>query len=284
MKKLLLALGLICLIAHNGYSNQPELVLKTPSDIFKTYSDIVCEIEVYLEIKGKDSFDMPQKTEETESGSCFLIKDGNGKNHIVTASHIARPEDGDLLEDINSKSITNLILGVTSTPNIPATTQNIWKEISEVKVKYARVSFKTADIDSLKNSIEDYEGGVDENNSKNDRIIFLAALEKFDHFLDLASLQLEYQPAYTVLKSGKLGNSEDLKIGSKVYAIGKPLGHSFTLLRGEVAHFHVEKSGKNRQNQIYTSEMIGFGSSGGPLFNRSGEIVGVCIRVYNDKA
>jgi serine protease Do len=77
-----------------------------------------------------------------------------------------------------------------------------------------------------------------------------------------------------------LGNSDDLKVGSWVVAIGSPFGLEQTVTQGIV-------SGKGRvigsgpyDDFIQTDASINPGNSGGPLVNMKGEVVGINTAIY----
>jgi serine protease Do len=73
----------------------------------------------------------------------------------------------------------------------------------------------------------------------------------------------------------KLGNSDDLKVGSWVVAIGSPFGLEQTVTAGIVsAKGRVIGSGPY-DNFIQTDASINPGNSGGPLINMRGEVVGI---------
>ena len=77
-----------------------------------------------------------------------------------------------------------------------------------------------------------------------------------------------------------LGDSSSLQVGQKVIAIGSPFGLNTSVTTGIV-------SALNRQlfegfpPMIQTDASINRGSSGGPLLNSRGEVVGVTSAVYN---
>lgn len=79
----------------------------------------------------------------------------------------------------------------------------------------------------------------------------------------------------TELKTVKLGNSEKIKVGQKVLAIGNPFGFNGTLTQGIISRIDYEK------NRIQTDAAINPGSSGGPLLNKNGEIIGINQAIYN---
>jgi len=89
---------------------------------------------------------------------------------------------------------------------------------------------------------------------------------------DLALLKIE---GGSDLHPLKLGNSEDLKVGSWVVAVGSPFGLEQTVTAGIVsAKGRVIGSGPY-DNFIQTDASINPGNSGGPLINMKGEVVGI---------
>jgi len=89
---------------------------------------------------------------------------------------------------------------------------------------------------------------------------------------DLALLKIE---GASDLHPLKLGNSDDLKVGSWVVAVGSPFGLEQTVTAGIVsAKGRVIGSGPY-DNFIQTDASINPGNSGGPLINMNGEVVGI---------
>ena len=72
-----------------------------------------------------------------------------------------------------------------------------------------------------------------------------------------------------------LGNSAAVKVGQKVLAIGNPFGFNGTLTQGIVSRIDTKR------NKIQTDAAINPGSSGGPLLNTSGEVIGINQAIYN---
>ena len=77
------------------------------------------------------------------------------------------------------------------------------------------------------------------------------------------------------LKTVKMGNSEKIKVGQKVLAIGNPFGFNGTLTQGIISRIDYVK------NRIQTDAAINPGSSGGPLLNKNGEIIGINQAIFN---
>lgn len=97
-------------------------------------------------------------------------------------------------------------------------------------------------------------------------------LAKMGKNKDLALLKIEPK---TPLKTVSFGNSEDIKVGQKVLAIGNPFGFYGTLTQGIVSRIDYTK------NRIQTDAAINPGCSGGPLLNSAGEVIGINQSIYN---
>lgn len=78
-----------------------------------------------------------------------------------------------------------------------------------------------------------------------------------------------------------LGDSDKLELGENIVAIGSPLGLQNTVSTGIVSSFrkNIIRSAKGTKD-IQISAPISHGSSGGPLFNASGEVVGITYAGY----
>jgi serine protease Do len=117
-------------------------------------------------------------------------------------------------------------------------------------------------------SVEVYHqtGGQLERKSYKD--VKIIAMNKFE---DLALLRIEDKDAPKFVRV-LIGDSDALSVGDKVFAVGSPLGLERTVTEGIL-------STKTRQLQgelyLQTTAQINPGNSGGPLFNLSGEVVGV---------
>jgi S1-C subfamily serine protease len=93
-------------------------------------------------------------------------------------------------------------------------------------------------------------------------------LLSFDAQRDLALLKVDAR----ALRVVKLGDSNRLQVGQKVVAIGNPLGLESTVSDGLISS--VREVSKN-VSLLQVSVPLSPGSSGGPLFNLDGEVVGV---------
>ena len=90
---------------------------------------------------------------------------------------------------------------------------------------------------------------------------------------DLALLKIDTQDS---INEVRIGNSDSLRIGEWVIAIGNPLGLGTTVTTGIISakSRYVDELG-SYVDFIQTDAALNKGNSGGPLFNLSGEIVGV---------
>ncbi len=72
-----------------------------------------------------------------------------------------------------------------------------------------------------------------------------------------------------------LGNSETLRVGEWVCAIGNPLAYEHTVTVGVVSYLGRKLFDSSLDNYIQTDAAINFGNSGGPLINGLGQVVGI---------
>jgi serine protease Do len=107
--------------------------------------------------------------------------------------------------------------------------------------------------------------GLRKDEYKKIRIVAMSEL------LDLALLKIETEPAEKFV-TVPLGESAALVQGDPVFAIGNPMGLERTLSEGIVG---VRSRLLGGQTYVQTTAPISPGNSGGPLFNRKGEVIGV---------
>jgi serine protease Do len=77
------------------------------------------------------------------------------------------------------------------------------------------------------------------------------------------------------LPEAPLGNSDELRVGEWVCAIGNPLGYVHSVTVGVVSFIGRKLFDKSLDDYIQTDAAINFGNSGGPLINAAGEVVGI---------
>jgi serine protease Do len=130
---------------------------------------------------------------------------------------------------------------------------------------------------------------VIEKETKIEVTVFIKAGESFDKkvfksvriialnpFVDMALLKVEDLGDYKV-RYVALGDVTQIRVGQPVFAIGNPLGLERTVTNGVIS-----STGRPFEGLVYlqTNADINPGNSGGPLFNLSGEVIGVTNRGY----
>src|SRR6266581_6704481 len=93
-----------------------------------------------------------------------------------------------------------------------------------------------------------------------------------DQKTDLALLRIKTEEP---LRSVKFGNSDGLRLGEWVIAIGNPFSLGGTVTAGIVSARNRDINSGPYDNYIQTDAAINRGNSGGPLFNLDGEVVGI---------
>ena len=93
-----------------------------------------------------------------------------------------------------------------------------------------------------------------------------------DQKTDLAVLRVKPDKP---LKAVKFGDSDKLRLGDWVIAIGNPFGLGGTVTAGIVSARNRDINSGPYDNYIQTDAAINRGNSGGPLFNLDGEVIGV---------
>jgi S1-C subfamily serine protease len=95
-----------------------------------------------------------------------------------------------------------------------------------------------------------------------------------DKVRDLAVIKIHGKPFRTLT----LGNSDQIQVGEEVIAIGNPLGLELTVSNGILSGVRSVKKEGGKFLQV--TAPISHGSSGGPLFNMAGEVVGITAMYF----
>jgi serine protease Do len=110
-----------------------------------------------------------------------------------------------------------------------------------------------------------------------DRRELLAKLIGFDKLSDVALLKIEDGH----LRPVKIGNSSRLEVGQWVLAIGTPFGFEYSATQGIISALGRSLPTETYVPFIQTDVAVNPGSSGGPLFNLEGEVVGINAQIYS---
>ena len=102
-----------------------------------------------------------------------------------------------------------------------------------------------------------------------------------DQASDIAVLKID--PGDRVLRPLTLSDSDDLRVGQTAVALGTPFGHRFTMTTGIVSAVgRTVRSGSSSYSNpeiVQTDAPLNPGNSGGPLLNRSGEVIGINAQI-----
>ena len=107
---------------------------------------------------------------------------------------------------------------------------------------------------------------------------FDAEVVKGGRDLDLALLRIEDAPGD--LPAVPLGDSDALRVGGLVYAIGHPWGRLGAVTAGIVSGLGVVQGPGGRARYIQSDVALAPGNSGGPLLNAQGKIVGINAMIF----
>ena len=105
-----------------------------------------------------------------------------------------------------------------------------------------------------------------------------AEVVKSSRDLDLALLRLEDPPG--VLPALPVGDSDALRVGELVYAIGHPWGRLGAVTAGVVSGLGVAGGAGGRARYVQSDVSLAPGNSGGPLLNARGEVVGINAMIF----
>jgi serine protease Do len=114
----------------------------------------------------------------------------------------------------------------------------------------------------------------------NDRRVFDAKVIGLDEPSDLALLKIEANG----LPHAQFGDSDRLRVGDWVLAIGSPFGLEFSAAAGIVSAKGRSMPGRSTYNYmsfIQTDVAINQGNSGGPLFDLNGDVIGINSQILS---
>jgi S1-C subfamily serine protease len=100
---------------------------------------------------------------------------------------------------------------------------------------------------------------------------------------DIAVLQPDQLPEIVV--PAVMGNPNSVRVGDEAYAVGNPFGLYGSLSAGVISGFdrvfESEDSDQVIEGLIQIDAAVNPGNSGGPLLNRSGQVIGIVVGVLN---
>ncbi len=129
-------------------------------------------------------------------------------------------------------------------------------------------------------------GGYDVQVLMQDGTSYIAAVVGYDADNDVAVLKIDASG----LNAAVIGDSDDMLVGEKVYAVGNPLGElEYTMTDGMISAMDREISSQDAAtgviktiNMFQISAAINSGNSGGPVYNARGEVIGIATAKYSE--
>ena len=115
-----------------------------------------------------------------------------------------------------------------------------------------------------------------------DGVTHTATLVGSDPTTDVAVIRID--PSGTTLHPLQFGDSNSIRVGDAVVAIGDPFGLTNTVTAGIVSALNRTITSPNDHpisGVIQTDAAINHGNSGGPLFNDHGQVIGITSQIYS---
>ncbi len=122
------------------------------------------------------------------------------------------------------------------------------------------------------------DGAAEISVTLHDKTVLTATVVGEDDLTDLAVLKVR---AETPLPAVKWGNSDKLQIGQPVIVIGDPYSMGISVSTGVVSALGRDMREGPYDDYIQTDAAINHGNSGGPMFDRQGEVVGINSVVFS---
>ena len=113
-----------------------------------------------------------------------------------------------------------------------------------------------------------------------DNIILEATIVGYDEKTDLAVLKVK-NPKNHKLTEVSFGNSDTMRVGDWVLAIGNPFGLGGTVTQGIISARKRDISAGPYDDFLQTDASINRGNSGGPMFNLQGDVIGINTAIYS---
>ncbi len=238
---------------------QDDVVGQTEEHADYAYSDDAFDSEDATEWSKEGVIDTVVQPENTVTGGLDVSEVAESVMPSVVAITIKSIEEynygffGGTYEYESEGSGSGIIIGENDTELLIVTNNHVVSDASKVSVSFIDESV--------------YEANVKATDSDSDLAIIV---------VPLADLTEETR---NVIKVAKLGNSDELKVGQQVVAIGNALGYGQSVTTGIV-------SAVNRMNStnvtplIQTDAAINPGNSGGALINMKGEVIGINSSKY----
>jgi S1-C subfamily serine protease len=101
-------------------------------------------------------------------------------------------------------------------------------------------------------------------------------------YADVALIKVDRVPKS--VHPARLGDSDVMQVGDRVFIVGAPFDLSYTLTAGYISGRRAPRQIKDPPSLMelfQTDAAINKGNSGGPMFNTSGEVIGICSSILS---
>ena len=251
----------------------------------------ILNVRLFAQLKqagenGKDSFSIVSQTGEQEGNPVLSETRGTEPEAVSDPTEVQQPpillnpspnsyenipqEGGMSLQQIYLQTIDSVVSVSCSLPGGTSTGTGVILSQDGYIVTNAHV---VEDAQSITVMLSDQRS-------------FYATLIGSDAVSDLAVLQVEAAD----LSPAELGDSDNLRVGDVVVAIGNPLGIELmgTMTDGIISAINRDVTSEGRtMTLIQTNAAMNSGNSGGPLINCYGQVIGINtmkISTFTDKA
>ena len=114
-----------------------------------------------------------------------------------------------------------------------------------------------------------------------DGSVYIGKIAGADEDADVAVVKIDKESD----KHVRFGNSEELTVGDDIFIVGNPYGIlEFSMTTGHISALDREiatEENENALNMFQVDAAVYSGNSGGPVYNRNGEVVGIVTAKYN---
>lgn len=277
VKNLVILFSLIIIIMISGFS---YAIYKVNEDIRTDYTDKMVLLNKNLIESLTDARqDLSEKMDDINTNLSVKLALVNSK---LTSYRNENKKEintlNNLIEQIEKQSDIKLNELKEEVSNIKVQSEDFTEIIDDVLVSVVSIATDEgigsgAIIDSEGFIVTNYHVVEDANYM---RVLtysgkaYNAILIGYEPIIDVAVLKIEEEG----LSELEYDDSDDLRVGEKVIALGNPAGLSFTVTEGIVSSVH-RVGANNLKIYIQTDVSINPGNSGGPLVNTKGKIIGI---------
>lgn len=248
--------------------------------VVKVYKFLNASKNELIEFSGDTVNSVSKNIQETSEENENEEED----NELPSLIELAARSDAKPIPDIVDSIMPSVVGVASSFEYTPRQTFSIWGWNDEPQTETIRKTgtgfIITNDGYIVTNAHVVYDDSYNAGEASDVKVLFSDETEHeaniiaFDPETDIAVLKVDE----TKLKPAVLGDSDDLRVGELVIAVGNPLGFDLfgTVTSGIVSALNRKIDiNEKKMNLIQTDAAINNGNSGGPLLNSCGQVIGI---------